>query len=131
MSDSIYEPCPGTEQAKKSVAVIGDSTFIHSGITGLVDIAYNRGISTVIILDNSITGMTGHQNNSANGLTIKGDPTTAVNLEALAHAVEFPPSGGGPYDVESTRKVIAEELEKEVLRWLLPAVLRAAKAGKA
>ena len=64
----------GTEQAKKSVAVIGDSTFIHSGITGLVDIAYNRGISTVIILDNSITGMTGHQNNPANGLTIKGDP---------------------------------------------------------
>ncbi|NLN56099.1 MAG: indolepyruvate ferredoxin oxidoreductase subunit alpha [Clostridiales bacterium] len=105
----------GTEQAKKSVAVIGDSTFIHSGITGLVDIAYNRGISTVIILDNSITGMTGHQNNPANGLTIKGDPTTAVNLEALAHAVGIPSVRVvDPYDVESTRKVIAEELEKEV-----------------
>ena len=71
----------------KSVAVIGDSTFIHSGVTGLINIAYNRSNSTVLILDNSITGMTGHQNNPANGMNIYGDPAAAVNLEALAKAV--------------------------------------------
>ncbi len=71
----------------KSVAVIGDSTFIHSGITGLINIAYNESNSTVIILDNSITGMTGHQNNPANGMNIHGDPANAVNLEALVKAV--------------------------------------------
>lgn len=73
--------------AKGSVAVIGDSTFIHSGITGLINSVYNKGSSTVIILDNSITGMTGHQNNPVNGKTITGDPTVAVNLEALCKAV--------------------------------------------
>ena len=72
---------------KKAVAVIGDSTFIHSGVTGLINIAYNRSISTVIILDNSITGMTGHQQNPTTGYTIKGDTTAAVNLENLCRAV--------------------------------------------
>ena len=75
------------QNAKKSVAVIGDSTFIHSGVTGLINIAYNQSNSTVIILDNSITGMTGHQDNPTTGKTIKGDPTTAVSLEMLAKAV--------------------------------------------
>mgnify|MGYP000850270604 FL=1 len=104
----------GKEQAKKSVAVIGDSTFIHSGITGLIDIAYNKGFSTVIILDNSITGMTGHQNNPANGLTIKGDPTVAVNLEALAHAIGINRvKVVDPFDIEETRRVIDEELKVE------------------
>lgn len=104
----------GTEQAKKSVAVIGDSTFIHSGITGLIDIVYNKGISTVIVLDNSITGMTGHQNNPANGLTIKGDPTVAVNLEALAHAIGFKRVVVvDPYDIDATRKAVEEELAAE------------------
>ncbi len=70
-----------------SVAVIGDSTFIHSGITGLIDIAYNQGTSKIIILDNSITGMTGHQQNPTTGYTIKGDPTYAVNLEQLVKSV--------------------------------------------
>ncbi len=69
------------------VAVIGDSTFIHSGITGLIDIVYNKGNSTVIILDNSITGMTGHQQNPTTGHTIKGEPTKVVNLELLCKAV--------------------------------------------
>ncbi len=71
----------------KSVCVIGDSTFIHSGVTGLINTAYNQGCSTVIILDNSITGMTGHQQNPTTGYTIKGDPTSAVDLEALCRAV--------------------------------------------
>ncbi len=69
-----YNKARGPEAEKKSVAVIGDSTFIHSGITSLIDIAYNRSNSTVIILDNSITGMTGHQQNPTTGYTIKGDP---------------------------------------------------------
>lgn len=71
----------------KAVAVIGDSTFIHSGITGLINIAYNESNSTVIILDNSITGMTGHQNNPANGKNIHGDPANAVDLEALVRSI--------------------------------------------
>ena len=104
----------GRDGAKNSVAVIGDSTFCHSGVTGLMDIAYNQGISTVIVLDNSITGMTGHQNNPANGLTIKGDPTVAVNLEALAHALGINSVRVvDPFDIENVRKTVAEELEKD------------------
>ena len=104
----------GEDQAKKSIAVIGDSTFIHSGITGLIDIAYNKGFSTVIVLDNSITGMTGHQNNPANGLTIKGDPTVAVNLEALARAVGFQNVVVvDPFDIEGTKTAVKAELEKK------------------
>ncbi len=75
------------EYENKAVAVIGDSTFIHSGITGLISIAYNASNSTVIVLDNSITGMTGHQNNPANGKNIHGDPANAVDLEAVVRAV--------------------------------------------
>ena len=77
----------GEESEKRTVAVIGDSTFMHSGMTGLANIAYNQSNSTVIILDNSITGMTGHQQNPTTGYTIKGDPTAAVSLEKLANAV--------------------------------------------
>ncbi len=75
------------ENANRSVAVIGDSTFIHSGITGLIDIAYNNTNSVTIILDNSITGMTGHQENPTTGKNIKGDPAAAVSLEKLCEAV--------------------------------------------
>ncbi|MCL1952486.1 MAG: thiamine pyrophosphate-dependent enzyme, partial [Oscillospiraceae bacterium] len=74
-------------EASKAVAVLGDSTFIHSGVTGLIDIAYNQSNSVVIILDNSITGMTGHQQNPTTGLTLKGDPTASVDLEALCRSV--------------------------------------------
>lgn len=109
-----FNTARGKEQAKHSVAVIGDSTFIHSGITGLIDVVYNRGMSTVIVLDNSITGMTGHQNNPANGLTIKGDPTAAVDLEALARAIDINRVAVvDPYDVETTRAAVKEELAAE------------------
>ena len=101
----------GEEFAAKSVAVIGDSTFIHSGITGMINMAYNQGCGTIIVLDNSITGMTGHQNNPANGLTIKGDPTLAVNLEALAAACGYQRVRViDPYDLAASEKVIKEEL---------------------
>lgn len=77
----------GEESENKTVCVIGDSTFMHSGMTGLANIAYNGSNSTVIILDNSITGMTGHQQNPTTGYNIKGDPATKIDLEALCHAL--------------------------------------------
>ncbi len=100
--------------AKKSVAVIGDSTFIHSGITGLINIAYNKSDSVVIVLDNSITGMTGHQQNPTTGYTIKGDPTSAVSLEKLAAAVGINRVAVvDPYDLKTTEETIKAELEAE------------------
>ena len=104
-----------TEDKKeaKTVAVIGDSTFMHSGITGLVNIAYNDSNSTVIILDNSITGMTGHQQNPTTGMNLKGDPALAVDLEALCHAVGIASVRVvDPYDLKETENVIKEELAK-------------------
>ena len=101
-------------EASKAVAVLGDSTFIHSGITGLIDIAYNQSNSVVIILDNSITGMTGHQQNPTTGLTLKGDPTAAVDLEALCRAVGIPNVAvADPYDMAATEQTIRAALEAE------------------
>ncbi len=100
------------ENAKKSVAVIGDSTFIHSGVTGLIDIAYNNSASTVIILDNSITGMTGHQENPTTGKNIKGDPATAVDIVALAKAIGIKRvTIVDPYNLKETQEAIHKELE--------------------
>ncbi len=100
--------------AKKSVAVIGDSTFIHSGVTGLINIAYNQSNSVVIVLDNSITGMTGHQQNPTTGYTLKGDPTAAVSLEKLAAAVGINRVVVvDPYDLAATEKAIKQELEAD------------------
>ncbi|NCC86628.1 MAG: indolepyruvate ferredoxin oxidoreductase subunit alpha [Clostridia bacterium] len=99
------------EFENNSVAVIGDSTFLHSGVTGLMNIAYNQSNSTVVILDNSITGMTGHQQNPATGFTIKGDPTSAVNLEQLVKAVGINRvTVVDPYDLKQTMQTIKEEL---------------------
>jgi len=77
----------GSEAEGKTVAVLGDSTFMHSGMTGLANIAYNQSNSTVIILDNSITGMTGHQQNPTTGYTLKGEPAGKVDLEPLCRAI--------------------------------------------
>ena len=82
-----FNKARGAEGEKKSVAVIGDSTFMHSGITGLIDITYNKSNSVVIILDNSTTGMTGHQQNPTTGKNIYNEPAAAVDLEALCTAV--------------------------------------------
>lgn len=101
----------GAESEKKSVAVIGDLTFIHSGITSLIDIAYNKTNSVVIILDNSITGMTGHQQNPTTGYTIKGDPTAAVSLEKLCAAIGINRVRVvDPYNLDETIAVVKEEL---------------------
>ena len=102
----------GEAAEKHSVAVIGDSTFMHSGMTGLVNIAYNATNSTVIILDNSITGMTGHQQNPTTGMNLKGDPAAAVNLEELCKAIGIKRVRVvDPYKLEETEKAILEELE--------------------
>ena len=106
-----FNTARGEESASKSVCVIGDSTFIHSGVTGLIDIAYNKGVSTVIILDNSITGMTGHQQNPTTGYTIKGDPTAAVSLEKLCAAVGINRVRVcDPYNLKETMDAVKEEI---------------------
>lgn len=109
-----YNKALGSKAEKKSVAVIGDSTFIHSGVTGLINIAYNSTNSVVIILDNSITGMTGHQQNPTTGYNIKGDPAAKVSLEKLCHAVGINRVRVcDPYNLEETMAVIKEELETD------------------
>ena len=104
----------GSEFNKKLVSVIGDSTFMHSGITGLIDIVYNKGNNTVIILDNSITGMTGHQENPTTGRTIRGEETKQVDLIALAKAVGIEHVVvADPFDVKEFERVVKEETERD------------------
>ena len=95
----------------KTVAVIGDSTFMHSGITGLVNMAYNESNATVIIVDNSITGMTGHQQNPTTGFNLKGDPCAKIDLETLCRAVGIRRVRVvDPYDLKQCDEAIKEEL---------------------
>ena len=99
------------EKAKKTVAVIGDSTFMHSGMTGLVNVSYNASNTTTIILDNSITGMTGHQQNPTTGYNLKGDAAAKVDLESLCHALGINRVRVvDPYDLKECDKVLKEEL---------------------
>ena len=101
----------GKDSEGKTVAVIGDSTFMHSGMTGLANIAYNQSDSTVIILDNSITGMTGHQQNPTTGYNIKGDPAGKIDLEALCRAMGIRRVRVvDPYDLNACDQAIKEEL---------------------
>ncbi len=102
----------GEESEKRTVAVIGDSTFMHSGMTGLANVAYNQSNSTIIIADNSITGMTGHQQNPTTGYNIKGDPAGKIDLEALCKAMGFHRVRVvDPYDLAQMDQVLKEELE--------------------
>ncbi len=101
----------GRESENKTVAVIGDSTFMHSGMTGLANIAYNQSNSTVIILDNSITGMTGHQQNPTTGYNIKGDPAGKIDLESLCRAMGIERVVVvDPYDLAECDRVVKGEL---------------------
>ena len=101
----------GAESEHKTVAVIGDSTFMHSGMTGLANVAYNQSNSTIVIVDNSITGMTGHQQNPTTGYNIKGDPAGKIDLEALCKAMGFERVRVvDPYNLDECDKVIKEEL---------------------
>ena len=104
----------GKDFSKKLVAVIGDSTFMHSGITGLIDIVYNKNNNTVIILDNSITGMTGHQENPTTGYTIRNEVTKQVDLVALCKAVGVERVRiEDPFDVKGFENAVKEELNAD------------------
>ena len=105
-----YNKVLGEKSEKKSVAVIGDSTFIHSGITGLIDIAYNNSNSVVVVLDNSITGMTGHQENPTTGKILRR-PGVGCFPGALCKAVGIDRVRVcDPYDLKETQKAVNEEL---------------------
>ena len=109
-----FNAARGEATEGKSVAVIGDSTFMHSGMTGLVNVAYNATNSTVIILDNSITGMTGHQQNPTTGYNIKGEVAAKVNLEALCKALGINRVRVvDPYNLKECDAAIKEELAVE------------------
>ena len=105
-----------TGDKANTVAVLGDSTFLHSGITGLINMAYNEAKGTVIILDNRITGMTGHQQNPASGRNAKGEPAPAIDLKTLCqacgvkHVVEI-----DPFDVKDLEQVVKEETSRDEL----------------
>ncbi len=106
-----FNKARGEESEGKTVGVIGDSTFMHSGMTGLVNVSYNATNSTVIILDNSITGMTGHQQNPTTGYNIKGDPAAKVDLEALCRALGIQRVRVvDPYDLAACDAAVKEEL---------------------
>ena len=101
----------GAEAAQRSVAVIGDSTFMHSGITGVVNLAYNKSIATVLVLDNSITGMTGHQQNPTTGLTLQNEPTCAIRIEDVCRAAGIERVRVvDPQDMAATEAAIREEI---------------------
>ena len=102
--------------AQNTVAVLGDSTFIHSGLTGLVNMYYNQSHGTVIILDNRITGMTGHQDNPASGRNAKGEPAPAIDIATVAKAIGIKNVVEiDPFDVKELEKVIKEETAREEL----------------
>ena len=108
------EKAKGREYIKDWVAVIGDSTFLHTGVNSLMNMVYNHATGTVLILDNSTTGMTGHQDHAATGKTLQGDPTYAIDIPALCKAmgvknvVEV-----NAFDIALLEKTVKEELEKE------------------
>ncbi len=109
-----FNKAGGKENESKTVAVIGDSTFMHSGMTGLANIAYNQSNSTVVILDNSITGMTGHQQNPLTGKNIKGDPAGHIDLEALIRSMGIEHVRVvDPYDLKACEEAVKEELQFE------------------
>ncbi|MCL1792952.1 MAG: indolepyruvate ferredoxin oxidoreductase subunit alpha [Oscillospiraceae bacterium] len=111
-----FNKARGEESAKKSIAVIGDSTFLHSGIPGLLDITYNKGISKVLILDNSITAMTGHQQNPNSGYTLKGEAAPEISIEKICAASGVKEENiklFDPCDIASAEKILKEELAKD------------------
>ena len=107
------EKANGKDFSRKSVAVLGDSTFVHSGITPLIDAVYNGGTITVIIMDNRTTAMTGHQNNPVNGLNLYGEPAPALDLKALCESVGAHVEIVDPNDFKAFEKVVKQEIARE------------------
>lgn len=101
-------------ETRKVVGVVGDSTFFHSGITGLIDIVYNRGNSTIVVLDNRTTAMTGHQNHPGTGQTLMEEPTVALSIEKLGEACGVKRIRVvNPYEIRNAVAVIKEEIEAD------------------
>lgn len=108
------EKARGKDFARKLIAVIGDSTFVHSGITGLIDAVYNKATTTTIILDNRTTGMTGHQQNPTTGFTLKGEPIKELDLVQLCKAIGVERVVVvDPFALEELEAVIKRELAAE------------------
>lgn len=128
------EKARGGEFARKLVSVIGDSTFMHSGITGLVNMIYNGATSTVLILDNSTTGMTGHQDHPATGKNAQGEPAPAVDIPKLVETLGVKHvSVIDPFDLPALEKTLREETEREELSVIItkrPCVLIDSSAVK-
>lgn len=110
------EKAKGKDYVKKWVAVIGDSTFMHTGVNSLMNMVYNKATGTVMILDNSTTGMTGHQDHAATGKTLKGEPTYAIDIYNLCkaigveHVVEV-----NAFDIKELERVVKEETERDAI----------------
>ncbi len=101
------------EERKKVVAVIGDSTFLHTGINGLMDMVYNNAPATVVILDNRITAMTGRQDNPASGYTLMDDPTHSIDFPLLCKSLGVKHIRViNPFDLDQTRTVLQEEMNR-------------------
>ena len=108
------EKARGKEYVKDWVAVIGDSTFLHTGVNSLMNMVYNQASGTVMILDNSTTGMTGHQDHAATGKTLMGDPTYAIDIPGLCRAIGVPNVVVvNAFDIEELERVIKEETAKD------------------
>ena len=110
------EKAKGSEWVKNWVAVIGDSTFMHTGVNSLMNMAYNKATGTVIILDNSTTGMTGHQDNPATGKTLQGETTLAIDLVKICKAMNINHvEVVDPYDLEKFEEVVKTEVARDEL----------------
>ena len=107
------EKARGRDFSKKTVAVLGDSTFIHSGITPLIDAVYGGMHTTTVILDNRITGMTGHQQNPASGKNILGDPAPQLNLEKLCESIGAVVRVCDPQNLKEFTQILKEETEAD------------------
>ena len=108
------EKAKGKEYVKNWVAVIGDSTFLHTGVNSLMNMMYNKATGTVMILDNSTTGMTGHQDHAATGKTLQGDPTYAIDIPALCRAIGVKNViEVNAFDIAELEKVVKEEVAKD------------------
>lgn len=111
---SVAQGIDKAGESKRVVGVVGDSTFFHSGITGLLDVVYNRGKSVLVVLDNRTTAMTGHQDHPGTGMTLMGEATTAVSIEEVGRACGMKSVVTvNPYDLKATVKAVADALAKD------------------
>ena len=127
------EKAKGKEYIKDWVACIGDSTFMHTGVNSLINMVYNKSTGTVIIMDNSTTGMTGHQEHAATGKTLQGEDTEAINIPNLCRAIGVKNvTVVNAQDITEVERVIKEEVAKDELSVIItvtPCVLLSKKHG--